>query len=212
MWTKNPLSLFRVLPLIGLICLGILTSESKAQFSFSIKSNSGLDSLSADFGYRIGRIQPYLGFSNATYTLEDEPAIYGDYFIEDSVEHASTSFVLSLGLRVAFSDGQLRPYAFGQADKHFYILDNDGSDEEHDEFFEKLFSPFVLGAGFGAEYSVSQYFAVFGEYGFQMTFLNVEQKMTVGDEDSGQEEQRIDRTHNSFSSSLNGSAGIRFYF
>jgi opacity protein-like surface antigen len=177
-----------------------------AQMTFSIKTNSDFPTLGTDFGYRFGKVEPYVGISNYSYRVRETSSSSTPSSGEDRENSAAASvFITSLGLRLAMRDEGVKPYVYANLYKLFTVLDIDGNTPNQDYEMEKLYSPFGLGAGFGAEYAVAKGFSVFGEYGFRALFPGLERTDNDG---SVVENEEI----SIMLSALNGSAGIRFAF
>jgi len=191
------------------ISLGLAAIGSIAQPSFSVKTNSDFPTLGTDFGYRLGRFQPYLGVSNYSFRYNVTETYTPDTYLENSSNSAAVSvFITSLGARFDFRTEGLKPYAYANVYKLFTIVDIDGNTSEDDAQIEEILSPFGLGAGFGAEYPISTQFAVFGEYGIRALFPSYSQTSDGG----GAPAQQLKTEVSVMFSALNGSAGIRFYF
>jgi opacity protein-like surface antigen len=197
-----PLSVFRFAAVLSLAAAGL----ASAQMTFSIKTNSDFPTLGTDFGYKVGRIEPYLGVSNYSFRLKETRTYTPDQFGDSRTSTAAASvFITSLGVRVGMRDEGVKPYFFANLYKLFTILDMDGNSPEEDDEIEKLYSPFGFGAGFGAEYAVAKNFSVFGEYGFRALF--------PGSEHTDLNGTQIEKDDLSILvSALSGSAGIRFAF
>ena len=197
-------------PKHALACLtftAALAANAWAQPSFSLKTNSDFPTLGTDFGYKFGRFEPFIGISNYSMRVEERTSYTPDQFGDSDTSYARASvFITSVGLRLGFRDEGVKPYLFANLYKLFTILDLEGNSKEEDDEIESLYSPFGVGAGFGAEYAVSKGFAVFGEYGFRALFPNSEIK------DGSPSTQRRTREFSGMFSVLNGAAGIRFYF
>lgn len=191
---------------ISLFALALGAVSAAAQPSFSIKTNADFPTLGADFGWKAGRLQPYLGISSYATRVKSvdtwTPDEFGD---SDTSDAKATIFLTSLGLRYAFRDEGVKPYVYGNVYKLFTEIDVEGAEKRDEDALEDLFSPFGMGLGFGAEYTVSAGFSVFGEYGFRALFPNSEKKETEGEQTHKEEISAL-------FSALNGSAGIRFYF
>jgi len=175
---------------------------------FSLKTNSDFPTLGTDFAFTAGRIQPFLGVSNYAYRAKDRVVYTPDPGGSSNTNSfAATVFITSLGLRVHLRQEGVKPYLFGNLYKFFTIIDSDGNSMEEDDEIEQLLSPFGFGVGFGGEYPISEKFAVFGEYGYRAIFPSVESTET----DPFDNSQRTADLSIMFST-LNGAAGMRFYF
>ena len=184
-----------------------LATGAWAQPSFSLKTNSDFPTLGTDFGYKFGKIEPFIGLSNYTMRVENRTTYSPDEFGDGGTSYVRASvFITSVGLRVGFRDEGVKPYLFANMYKLFTIVDIKGNSEDEDDEIESVYSPFGLGAGFGAEYAVSKGFSVFGEYGLRALFP----RSTVHDV-SGSSQDRT-REFTATFGMLNGAAGIRFYF
>lgn len=177
-----------------------------AQMTFSIKTNSDFPTLGTDFGYRFGKVEPYVGLSNYSYRIKETNSSSFPVGGEESESSAAASvFITSLGLRLAMRDEGVKPYVYANLYKLFTVLDIDGNTPDEDDEIESMYSPFGMGAGFGAEYVVAKGFSVFGEYGFRALFPGSEH---TDDDGPVVEKEEISM----MLSALNGSAGIRFAF
>ncbi len=178
-----------------------------AQMTFSIKTNSDFPTLGTDFGYRFGKVEPFVGISNYSYRVKATSSSTFDGGGEEESENsaAASVFITSLGLRLAMRDEGVKPYVYANLYKLFTVLDIDGNTPDQDDEIENTFSPFGVGAGFGAEYTVAKGFSVFGEYGFRALFPGSEHT-----DDSGPVVEKEEVSV--MLSALNGSAGIRFAF
>jgi outer membrane protein with beta-barrel domain len=199
-----PFSLNRIAAIFSLAAACL----APAQMTFSIKTNSDFPTLGTDFGYRFGKVEPYLGISNYSYRVKETNRSSfpggGDESKSESSAAASV-FITSLGLRLAMRDEGVKPYVYANVYKLFTVLDIDGNTPDEDDEIEKLYSPFGLGAGFGAEYTVAKGFSIFGEYGFRALF--------PGSERTDENGPNVEKEEISMMlSALNGSAGIRFAF
>lgn len=197
-----PFSVNRIVVIISLAAACL----APAQMTFSVKTNSDFPTLGTDFGYRFGKVEPYVGISNYSYRVRATSSSSTSSSGEESETSAAASvFITSLGLRLAMRDEGVKPYAYANLYKLFTLLDIDGNTPDEDYEMGKLYSPFGFGAGFGAEYAVAKGFSVFGEYGFRALFPGLERN-----DDSGPvvENEEI----SIMLSALNGSAGIRFAF
>lgn len=191
---------------LSLFVLAMGATSVAAQPSFSIKTNADFPTLGADFGWKFGRLQPYLGISSYVARMKVVDTWSPDDFGENDTSDAQASILLtSFGLRYAFRDEGVKPYVYGNLYKLFTEIDVSGADKEDEDAVEDLFSPFGLGLGFGAEYTVSSNFSVFGEYGLRALFPSAKKSENVGD-------QAHEEEISALFSVLNGSAGIRFYF
>ena len=187
------------------IVLSIGSTGALAQPSFSLKTNSDFPAiLGTDFGYKIGRFQPYFGLSNYHIKSSYEVTYSQNPLSNYTDDFSATVFLTSLGARYAFRDDGLKPYVFGNVYKLFTSVDNRGISDTQ---LEDELSPFGMGLGFGAEYTDSKNLAIFGEYGFRALFPSSKDSQT--DPFSG--DVRTENLSEMFSM-VNGSAGIRFYF
>lgn len=198
---------FRRNALTVLALTAALAASAWSQPSFSLKTNSDFPTLGTDFGYKFGKLEPFVGISNYSMRVENRTTYTPDEFRDsDTSSSRATVFITSVGLRLGFRDEGVKPYLFANMYKLFTIVDIKGNSKEEDDEIESLYSPFGFGAGFGAEYAVSKGFSVFGEYGFRALFPNSTR------EDSGSSSQKQTREFSGMFSVLNGAAGIRFYF
>ena len=178
-----------------------------AQMTFSVKTNSDFPTLGTDFGYRFGKVEPFVGISNYSYRVKttSSSTFDGGGGEESENSAAASVFITSLGLRLAMRDEGVKPYVFANMYKLFTVLDIDGNSQDEDDEIENTLSPFGFGVGFGAEYAVANGFSVFGEYGFRALFPSSERT-----DDSGPVVEKEELSI--MLSALNGSAGIRFAF
>jgi hypothetical protein len=186
-----------------------LATGAMAQPSFSLKTNSDFPTLGTDFGYRFGKIEPFIGLSNYSMRVAYKTS-YGPNAFESgssSTTRASV-FITSAGLRFSFRDEGVKPYLFANVYKLFTILDIDGNSPTEDDEIESLYSPFGMGAGFGADYAVAKGFSVFGEYGFRALFPGSTHK----DPNASSPGDTRTEEFSAMFSALSGAAGIRFYF
>ena len=198
-----PFSLNRIVAIFSLAA----ACMASAQVTFSIKTNSDFPTLGTDFGYKFGRVEPYAGISNYSYRVKEtrSSSFPGGGDEESESSAAASVFITSLGLRLAMRDEGVKPYVYANLYKLFTVLDIDGNTPGEDDEIESMYSPFGLGAGFGAEFVVARGFSVFGEYGFRALFPDSEHT----DEDGPVVEKEEVSV---MLSALNGSAGIRFAF
>lgn len=197
-----PFSLHRIAVIFSLsaACL------ASAQMTFSIKTNSDFPTLGTDFGYKFGKVEPYLGISNYSFRVKSTTSYSpADAGRANTNSAAASLFITSLGLRVGMRDEGVKPYVYANLYKLFTMLDIDGNSQTEDDEIEDVYSPFGVGAGFGAEYAVAKGFSVFGEYGFRALFPGSKQTY---DDGFAVEKQEVSM----MLSALNGSAGIRFAF
>jgi hypothetical protein len=196
-----PFSVSRIVALVSLAA-----SFASAQMTFSVKTNSDFPTLGTDFGYKAGKLEPYVGVSNYSFHLKStqsySPATGG---VAHKSTSAATVFITSLGLRVGMRDEGVKPYFFANLYKLFTIVDLDGNTPDEDNAIEKMYSPWGVGGGFGAEYLVGKGFSVFGEYGFRALFPSSKRETQQFDSVETEEESLL-------LSAMSGSAGIRFAF
>ena len=197
-----PFSVFR----FALVCSLAAAALASAEMTFSVKTNSDFPTLGTDFGYKFGKIEPYVGVSNYSFRVKEthtySPDPQADSYTNSD---AATVFITSLGLRIGMRDEGVKPYAYANLYKLITIMDMDGNSPEEDDQIEKLYSPWGAGVGFGAEYAVAKGFSVFGEYGFRALFPSSERKNQGGLSVETDEVSIL-------VSAMNGSAGIRFAF
>ncbi|GEM_PF-4959764 len=197
-----PFSVSRIVAVFSLAAAAL----ASAQMTFSIKTNSDFPTLGSDFGYKAGRVEPYVGVSNYSFHLKStrsfSPSTGGT---ADKSTSAATVFITSVGLRVGLRDEGVKPYGYANLYKLFTIVDMSGNTPDEDDEIEQMYSPFGVGAGFGAEYAVAKNFSVFGEYGFRTLFPSTKRKTNNGLSTETEETSLL-------LSALNGSAGIRFAF
>ncbi len=186
-----------------------LAGAAFAQPSFSLKTNSDFPTLGTDFGYKFGKIEPFIGISNYSMRMENRTSYAPNSLESGSSSYARASvFITSVGMRIGFRDEGVKPYLFANMYKLFTIVDIDGNSPQEDDQIESTYSPFGLGAGFGAEYAVSKGFSVFGEYGFRTLFPH----STTNDPNASSPGVTRTDEFTAMFSMLNGAAGIRFYF
>jgi hypothetical protein len=197
-----PFSASRIVVIFSLAAAALASAE----MTFSVKTNSDFPTLGTDFGYKAGKLEPYLGVSNYSFRVKSTrtytPSEAGT---TDKSSSAATLFITSLGLRVGLRDEGVKPYFFANVYKLFTILDLEGNSPEEDDEIEKMYSPWGLGGGFGAEYLVGKGFSVFGEYGIRALFPSSKQEYENFDSVETDEEDLM-------LSAMSGSAGIRFAF
>ena len=197
-----PFSVNRIVVIFSLAA----ASLAAAQMTFSIKTNSDFPTLGTDFGYKFGKVEPYVGISNYSFRVKSTTSYTPEDAGQENTNSAAASlFITSLGLRVGMRDEGVKPYVYANLYKLFTVLDIDGNSQDEDDEIESNLSPFGFGAGFGAEYAVAKGFSVFGEYGFRALFPGSEQ---TSDQGFAVEKQEVSM----MLSALNGSAGIRFAF
>lgn len=197
-----PFSVSRIVALFSLAAAAL----SSAGMTFSVKTNSDFPTLGTDFGYKAGKIEPYIGVSNYSFHLKStqkfSPSTGGESSKRTS---AATVFITSLGLRVGMRDEGVKPYFFANLYKLFTIVDLSGNTPAEDDAIESAYSPWGLGGGFGAEYLVGKGFSVFGEYGIRALFPSTKRETEQFDSVETEEESLM-------LSAMSGSAGIRFAF
>ena len=197
-----PFSLNRIVVIFSLAAACL----APAQMTFSIKTNSDFPTLGTDFGYKFGKVEPYVGISNYSFRVKETHS-YAEEDAGNDHTHsdAASVFITSLGLRLAMRDEGVKPYVYANLYKLFTVLDIDSNSPDEDDEIESTYSPFGVGAGFGAEYAVAKGFFVFGEYGFRALFPSSEH---TDDDGFGVEKEEVSM----MLSALSGSAGIRFAF
>lgn len=182
-------------------------AAASAQMDFSLKTNSDFPTLGTDFGYRMGRFEPFVGVSNYSFHVKYKDTYTPDPNGESSSNSTTASvFITSLGFRYSLRDEGIKPYLFANLYKLITEVDISGNSKQQDDEIESLYSPFGAGAGFGADYEVAKGFVVFGEYGFRALFPS----------SSHTNDDGLGDVHTSdvsmMLSALSGAAGIRFYF
>ena len=126
-------------------CAGLslfIANSVEAGLAFSVKSQTDFGIQGADFSYRVGRLEPFIGFdawamgvsgswSNSSYITEDIydpisatyiPTHYRSYDYSFEGEGSATLLVPSASMRVALMKGALEPYLFANGFKTFAIL------------------------------------------------------------------------------------------
>jgi hypothetical protein len=202
----NPMS-FQRNAFIFLSVSAALAAGVFAQPSFSLKTNSDFPTLGTDFGYKFGKIEPFIGVSNYSMRVDDRTTYSPDQFGDGDTSYTrATVFITSVGVRLGFRDEGVKPYLFANMYKLFTIVDIKSNTKKEDDQVESLYSPFGFGAGFGADYTVAKGFSVFGEYGFRALFPN----STITENNSSTQKRTSEFT--AMFSVLSGAAGIRFYF
>jgi hypothetical protein len=183
-----PFSLSRIVAVFSLAAAALASAE----MTFSVKTNSDFPTLGTDFGYKAGKLEPYVGVSNYSFRVKSTRTYTpSDAGTTDKNSSAATVFITSLGLRVGLRDEGVKPYFFANLYKLFTILDLEGNSPAEDDAIEKAYSPWGLGGGFGAEYLVGKGFSVFGEYGIRALFPSSKRETEQFDSVETEEESLV---------------------
>ena len=150
---------------------------------FSVKT-SGLDLMQgAQFSLPMGSLQPFIGL---------------DYIGVSSTNEAVTEAKMNANLFIPFIGARYylnvtnatKPYLFGGFFKSFPSIKvtvdgEDVLDEETEEMLKDILGFWGIKLGFGAEYAVSDWFSVGGEFGFNLYKFGMQGETEVWDPDIG---------------------------
>ncbi len=162
------------------IIIGIMTMSFLLNAQMSMSIQTGMKYQKTTFGYKIGNIQPYLGFGvlSAGSSMEDI-----DYEGEKYLSKASIRVIMpNLGikwellskdiLKAGVNLGVYKPFVSGKAEF-------DGKEDE--QFREEIKKIKLFGGeiGFYTEYFFSQHFSIGGEFGVRMAKSNYDQEKDI---------------------------------
>lgn len=160
-----------------------------SQFTFSV--SPGIATNAANFGFKAGKVVPYVGFQliNGGFKLESTDHYYdGMDWVDDESEMTVNANILmpSIGVKLfAVETGDLKAYFNLTASKPMIRgkMVSDGT--EVDEFAETLEKVKMIGAelGFGVEYYLSSNFSIGGEYAIRYIGGNFSDKMEYGSDE-----------------------------
>lgn len=135
------------------VCI-LFTLNGYSQFTFGV--SPGLTTNTAQFGYKLGKINPYIGFQYLKGTLKMEEA--------SSVKAHITLLVPEIGVKFfAIENNKLKAYLNLNVTKPFIS----GKVEDEDIPYLKDVSLIGGNFGLGVEYFFDSNFSVGGEYGLQ---------------------------------------------
>jgi len=173
-----------VIVIMGVLALPML-SLAQTSIGFSVKAGPELQA--AQFSLGSGALQPFIGIDYQSISLSfDMPPIdleavdlglgQGDM----EMDIGASMFIPYIGAKFFLSTTrEAKPYVFGSFFKSFpsvkfEVGGEDALGEEGEDFIKDLLGFWGLKFGFGAEYAVSDYFSIGGEYGIKMHFYGAE--------------------------------------
>jgi hypothetical protein len=141
------------------VCL-LLGLKGYSQFSFGV--SPGLSTNTAYFGFKIGKVVPYVGLQYASAHLNVE--------VGDTIDGKVSLIVPEVGVKFfAIEKNKLKAYFNLNVTKPFISGKLTQNGTEMDSFGETLKDVKLIGGnfGFGVEYFFDDNFSVGGEYGVQ---------------------------------------------
>lgn len=160
-----------------------------SQFAFSV--SPGIATNAANFGFKAGKVVPYVGFQliNGGLKLESTDHYYdGVDWVDDNSEMTVSANILmpSVGVKLfAIETGDLKAYFNLTASKPMIRGKMSSNGTEDEEFAETLEKVKMIGAelGFGVEYYFSSNFSIGGEYAIRYIGGNFSDKQEYGNDE-----------------------------
>lgn len=175
------------LVLLLAVCL-LFGLKGYSQFAFGVAP--GLSTNSAYFGFKAGKVVPYIGFQYAGATVKLEES--GEMWDDDEYDIISYSYdvkikgnlyVPTLGVKVfAIEKNQLKAYFNLSVAKPFLSAKYEEDGEEFEEVSDLVKEIKLIGGefGFGVEYFFDDNFSIGGEFGLK--FLHAKYTDSYDDE------------------------------
>ena len=162
------------------LCIAVVSVNAQSK-NFAVKL-SGHDFQSADMVFGTGNFRPYVGLDYLS--LGMDITLESEYMGDATLEMGAGLFIPHAGCRFLLSSANpTKPYIFAGIFKSFAsvkmeIEDEDILGEDAEDMIKDLLGFWGLQLGFGAEYTVTDWFAVGGEFGFKMYRTGTELEMT----------------------------------